>query len=94
MKSEQKVQKGIIKFLEDSGAYVVKTIVCSKSGVLDLICCINGRFVSFEVKRTDKEDNVSSLQQHNIKKIGEAGGIAEVVSSIEQVRQILVREGL
>jgi len=46
----------------------------SRRGIPDLCCCINGRFVSIEVK-TDV-GTLTALQSNEIKNIKTAGGIA------------------
>lgn len=44
-----------------------------RSGIPDILCCINGKFVALELK---KEDGKSTpLQERNIKLINAAGGI-------------------
>lgn len=48
-----------------------------RSGIPDLLCCVNGYFVAIEVKAS--KGKPSELQLWNIKKIKEAGGIAMVL---------------
>ena len=88
---EQKIQSDIVKYLESIGAYVVKVIKATRSGVPDIIACINGLFVAVEVKK--KGGRVSSLQWHNIKRIQDKGGIAIVAYSVEDVEKIF-KEGI
>ncbi len=47
-------------------------------GVPDLLCCINGRFVALELKRTERA-KVSELQLYNIERIKESGGYATLL---------------
>lgn len=89
MKPEQKIQKAIVDFLESIGAYVIKVINATKKGVLDIIACVKGRFVTIEVKQPDKKDNVSELQQYNIKLAQKAGGIAFVAWNVPMVEENL-----
>ena len=86
---EQDIQKKIIKYLESKGHYVVKVQVASKAGVPDILTCVGGVFVGIEVKTPKTENNVSKLQEYNIKKIKESGGIAFVATSIEDVDNFL-----
>lgn len=58
-----------------------------QAGIPDIICCYNGRFVAFEVK-TDK-GRPTVLQQVTINKIRQAGGTAEIVRSVDDVRAII-----
>ena len=85
---ESKIQAKIIKYLKDK-AYVIKTISTNKSGVPDLICCHKGIFIAFEVKASGKEKTVSELQQHHIQEIIKNGGLAFVISSLEEVENII-----
>jgi mevalonate kinase len=57
------------------------------SGLPDIICCVNGRFVAFEVKTED--GRLSKLQELAIAKITAAGGAAFMVRSVAEVRQHL-----
>ena len=86
--SEQQIQTKIIKYLEKQGAYVVKVISASKAGVPDILCCYQGKFIGIEVKTPGTKDNTSKLQDYNLKKIREAGGIGIVAWNIEQVEGI------
>ena len=57
------------------------------AGIPDIIACIGGRFVAFEVKTATGV--VSKLQEITIQRIRDAGGIACVVRSANDVRRIL-----
>jgi len=57
------------------------------AGIPDIICCIGGRFVAFEVK-TEK-GKVTKLQEATIRKINKCGGVATVVRSKEEVQAII-----
>lgn len=57
------------------------------AGIPDIIVCIGGRFVAFEVK-TDK-GKLTKLQEITIEKIQAAGGMAVMVTSVEQVENII-----
>ena len=57
------------------------------SGLPDIICCINGMFVAFEVK-TDK-GKLSKLQEITTQRINAAKGKAFKVTSVEEVKKIL-----
>lgn len=60
------------------------------SGLPDIICCYRGRFAAFEVKTLI--GRVSKLQEVTIGKINAAGGVAVVVTSVDEV--ICVLNGL
>jgi hypothetical protein len=57
------------------------------AGLPDIICCIRGRFVAFEVKTP--EGKLSKLQDITIAKIRKAKGQAYQVTSVKEVRLIL-----
>ena len=67
---------------------MTKIISASQSGVPDLICCHNGKFYAFEIKRNELS-KVSELQKHNIESIRENGGNAYIVWSLDQVKEII-----
>jgi len=67
-------------FKEHGGSY-------GSAGIPDIICCYVGRFVAFEVK-TEK-GRTTKLQDLNILKINEADGIAVVVRSVDDVKNVI-----
>lgn len=86
--TEAKLQAKVVKELEKEGWYVVRIIAASKAGVPDLITCDpDGRFVAFEVKWG--RGKTSKLQNYNIEQIRKRKGVAHVVYSLEELRQIL-----
>jgi Holliday junction resolvase len=92
--TEQQIQKKIIKELESCGAYVVKVISANKSGVPDIIACIDGNFIGIEVKRPETKNNVSRLQEKHIEMINDCGGFAFVAWSVEMILDKLTERGL
>lgn len=48
-----------------------------KSGIPDLICCINGKFIALELKAANGKP--SKLQEYNINKIKKCGGIGYIL---------------
>lgn len=55
-----------------------------QNGIPDLIGCYKGHFIGLEVKVPEREDNTTKLQEHTLQEIREAGGVAVVVTSIEE----------
>lgn len=49
----------------------------TKSGIPDLICCVNGFSLWIEVK--GQSGRASELQSYNVKKIRQSGGFAFIV---------------
>ena len=57
------------------------------AGLPDIIACINGRFVAFEVKRPG--GRLTKLQETMLQRIKNAKGEAFKVTSIDEVKEIL-----
>lgn len=79
MAKESNFQTKIIKYLESQGAYVIKYNASgiSKTGVPDLLACVNGKFIAIEVKAPN--GIASKLQEYNLKQIQKAGGIGLIL---------------
>lgn len=59
------------------------------AGASDHLCCYLGRFLALEYKMPGKEKNLTKLQANFLRKVRDAGGVGEMVTSVEQVRVIL-----
>ena len=59
------------------------------AGLPDIIACVNGRFIAFEVKTPS--GSLSKIQDITLQRINEAKGHAFKVTSVKEVRQILER---
>lgn len=79
MAQEKNFENKIKKFLAEQGAWVLKTWGggMQRSGVPDLICCVNGVFVGIEVKAS--RGKPSDLQQYNIAWINKSGGVGVIL---------------
>lgn len=79
MAAEKRFENKIKKFLDDNGCWYVKYFAngFTKSGIPDILACINGRFVAIEVKAASGKP--SELQLYNIEAIKKAGGTAIVL---------------
>ena len=80
MAGEKNFENRIKAFLKSEGAWFIKYWAGSqftKSGVPDILACVDGYFVAIEVKGPN--GTPSELQLHTIKKIREAGGFAFVL---------------
>ncbi len=60
-------------------------------GILDIIGCWNGRYVEIEVKT--ERGRLTPWQKARIEQIRAAGGVAEVVRSLEDVHRLFNQEG-
>lgn len=91
--AEKNFENRIKTFLKDEGAWFIKYWAGSqftKSGVPDILACVNGYFVAIEVKGPNGKP--SELQLHTIKKIREAGGFAIVLypSGFEKFKKFIL----
>lgn len=84
---EQDIQRKIVKALEARGAWTVKTITCNKSGVPDILAVLDGRMVAVEVKTPT--GRVAPLQEYQMDKIRQAGGIAGVCRGLADLDALL-----
>ena len=76
---EKNFENKIKKYLDTKGCWHVKFFAnrFTKSGVPDILACINGYFIGIEVKAQNGKP--SELQLWNREKIREAGGICIVL---------------
>lgn len=79
MAQEKNFENKIKKYLEDRGCWFVKYFAnrMTKSGIPDILACVNGYFVGIEVKANNGKP--SELQIWNRDKIRQAGGISIVL---------------
>lgn len=87
------VKRLLTHLRETHGAFAFKTHggMFSVAGIPDVIACYHGRFFAFEAKR-QKGGVTTKLQRYIIEKIRDAGGVAEVVTTLEEVDLCLGRE--
>ena len=71
---------GCFCFKEHGGMY-------GTTGLPDIICCVNGRFVGLEVKTAT--GRLTKLQEVTLAKINAAGGLGVVVRSVDEVKTII-----
>lgn len=90
--AEKTFENKVKKFLDSQGAWYVKFFANSftKSGIPDILACVNGYFVGVEVKA--QNGTPSELQLYNVKKIREAGGFAMVLypSGFEKFKRFIL----
>ena len=92
--AEKEIVTAILKYLrglphcfcwkEHGGMY-------GTGGIPDIICCYLGRFVAFEVKQVGKK--ATALQMLKVRQMNNAGGVAQVVYSLDDVKKIIVKIG-
>ena len=92
MTPEGKILRSICRYLDGlSGVFYIKVRQgdYGTRGAPDIIGCIRGRFFGFEVKAAKAKP--TPLQRYTLSLIDKAGGIGLVVSSAEEVKNILIR---
>ncbi len=90
--SESKFQKKVLMFLRKIvGGHWIKIHASSYQleGEPDIVGCFEGQFFAFELKQGNYQP--TALQLYKIERINEAGGIAIVARSIEDIEEALSR---
>lgn len=89
MTPEGKVKKEVIAYLNERGAYFFMPVTggYGRSGVPDIVACLNGKFVGIECKAGDNQP--TALQVKNLKAIRSAGGLSFCVNSVKLLREQL-----
>jgi len=77
---EKKVKDRVVKLLKAQGLYYFfpATHGFGRSGVPDIICCINGQFLGIECKAGTNQP--TALQEKEMQSIRDAGGRTIVVN--------------
>ena len=88
---QKKIITRIRKLFPDAFVWKASAGPYSMGGIPDVCCVINGRFYGFEVKRPFF-GRLSDLQRRMVDRIIAAGGLAYVVTSAEQVEELLAPE--
>lgn len=86
-KSEALLELEIIKYIE-SRQGIAEHLIGNK-GDRDLVCCYRGRYIALEIKAPSTYYKATALQVIKLNKIITAGGIARVVSTVWEVKNIL-----
>jgi Holliday junction resolvase len=88
--SERAITAAITRFLKTvPGCFAWKEHggMYGTAGLPDVICCINGRFIAFEVKTPSGK--LTKLQETTMRKIKDAGGEAFKVTALQEVKEIV-----
>ena len=103
MPTQAQLKADIAEYIELKGGYAVATNVSGipikgnpevyrknpeMSGLGDVISCIGGIFIQFEVKKTAKEKLRDSQEDHKFR-LERAGGLYYQVTSLDEVIDIL-----
>jgi hypothetical protein len=88
---EKLVKQRVVAQLKELGAYYFYPVSggFATSGVPDIVCCYQGRFIGIECKAG--KGKTTALQDKNLAAIAAAGGLAMVVNeeNVEQVTDLL-----
>jgi mevalonate kinase len=80
IKAYLRTVEGLFFWKEHGGQY-------GTAGIPDVIVCYRGRFIAFECKTASGKPTV--LQEVTIGRIRKAGGTAEVVRSVDEVKALI-----
>ena len=89
---ESRLSRDIMnKVLRPSGVFCFKVWGSEHmmAGLPDIIGCYKGRFIALETKMPDKRNNTSARQDLVMGRIRDAGGVAEVVCGVKEVKSLL-----
>ena len=77
---EGKVKDKVVKILKQYGVYYFFPVTggFGMSGIPDIICCHNGRFIAIECKAG--KNKTTALQDAHLARIRAAGGVAVVIN--------------
>lgn len=93
MTPEKKVKNKIVRILKECGAYYFfpASYGMGRSGVPDIVCCLQGRFIGIECKAG--KNKPTPLQEKELADIVEAGGISCVVNedNIPELQTLLTK---
>lgn len=91
---EKDIVAAILRYLKQRPrCFVWKTHggMYGTAGIPDIIACMDGRFYAFEVKQPG--GRLSRLQEVTLNKIVAAGGVAVMVTSVDEVKKALAGKG-
>lgn len=92
---EASIVKRILHYLnglDDCYARKVHGGAYGTNGEPDLDICLKGRAIKLEVKAPGRENTVTEMQFKALAKWGKAGAIVGVVTSLEEVKELLDEE--
>jgi hypothetical protein len=84
---ESSVTKAVREYLTSLDCWFWKVSDRYTSGIPDIVGVYRGRFFGLELKRPGGARR--KLQDHNLRKIRDAGGVAGIARSVADVKRIL-----
>ena len=88
--AEKDIVTAIMRYLKtvpDCFAWKTHGGIYGTAGIPDIICCLQGRFIAFEVKTPSGK--LTKIQEITIQRIQRAKGYAFKVTSVDEVREII-----
>ena len=86
-KKETSIQNSIIKYLKSKRIFCYRQQVAMNNiGMPDVIAIIDGYYVGLEIKTNIGKP--SDIQKQKIKLINESGGIALIITNLQQVKNM------
>ena len=75
MAEEKNLENKIKTYLKSKGVWYIKIwgSMFTRSGIPDILCCINGKFVAIEVKSSIGK--MSKLQEYEVEKVQKSKGL-------------------
>ena|SRR5690606_3167543 len=88
---ESKLSRSIMNGLRLKGCFCFKVWGSEHmmAGLPDIIGCNNGKFFGLEVKLPENRSGTSKVQEHVMEKIRNAGGISQVVCTLQEACKVL-----
>jgi hypothetical protein len=91
IETETQLKNKVMKYLNTVDKAVFFKIADKfTAGIPDIIGCYNSKFMAFELKRKGKKP--TKIQAYILNVINKAGGVAEVITDLEQVKNIIKGE--
>src|SRR4249920_3292201 len=89
---ESRLSQKIMTELRQHGAFVFKVWGNDQmlAGLPDIICCYQGHFYGFETKMPGKRQHTSARQDYVHELIRNSGGVAVVVTSVQEALDIML----
>lgn len=89
--TEKWVKAQVVKMLKDLDAYYFYPVASGymRTGVPDIVACLNGRFLGIECKANGNK--TTEIQDRNLVEIKKNGGIAMVVdeNNLDELKEYL-----
>jgi len=83
---EKTLQKNVLQYLKERGCYAVNIHGNEfQSGVPDILACVCGRFVAFELK--SDIGVLSPVQKINLRNVRKSGGVGEEIRDLQTVKE-------